>query len=252
MATSSQAGRNGIICGMARTVFLVRHGQASFGKADYDQLSPTGHQQARALGESLRRRGWAPDRIVCGTMKRHRQSVAEILVGAQLDDTQSHDTAELEIDYDPAWNEMDHVEVITGFRPAYRNMLVMKADMVRTLRPRAAFEDMFLQAITRWAGGEHDEDYAETFEGFTTRVSGALESLVGADGERTLVVSSIGVIAWLVTGLLGGQPEPTWRELSMAGFNTGVTRLQIDKTGPHLLTFNEISHLEVATLVTNR
>lgn len=234
---------------MTRSVFLVRHGQASFGKADYDQLSPIGRQQARALGESFQRREWRPDRIVCGSMKRHQQTVAEIMAGAQWGEGPEPD-----VDSDPAWNELDHVEVITGYKPAYRNMLVLKADMVRTLRPRAAFEDMFVNAILRWAGGEHDEDYSETFEAFTDRVTRALDGLVASaqEGERTLVVSSIGVIAWVVTRLLGGQTDPMWRELSMAGYNTGVTRLQIDKSGPHLLTFNEISHLEIARLLTHR
>ncbi|MFP2905716.1 histidine phosphatase family protein [Pyxidicoccus sp. 3LFB2] len=37
-------------------VYLVRHGQASFGAADYDQLSETGLAQARVLGETLRPR----------------------------------------------------------------------------------------------------------------------------------------------------------------------------------------------------
>ena len=32
------------------TLYLVRHGQASFGADDYDQLSPLGHQQALRLG----------------------------------------------------------------------------------------------------------------------------------------------------------------------------------------------------------
>ena len=231
---------------MTSSVFLVRHGQASFGKADYDQLSPIGRQQARALGESFERREFRPDRIVCGSMKRHQQTVAEIMAGARFED--------LEVDSDPAWNELDHVEVITGYKPAYRNMLVLKADMVRTLRPRAAFEDMFVNAILRWAGGEHDEDYSETFGAFTDRVTRALDSLMetAQEGQRTLVVSSIGVIAWVVTRVLGGRTDPTWRELSMAGYNTGVTRLQLDKSGPHLLTFNEISHLEIARLLTHR
>ncbi len=235
---------------MTRSVFLVRHGQASFGKSDYDQLSPTGHEQARVLGESLRRRGWRPDRIVCGSMKRHRQTVAQIMVGAGWEST--IEAAPSIVDTDPAWNEMDHVEVITGYRPAYRNMLVLKADMVRTLRPRAAFEEMFVSAILRWASGEHDADYGETFTQFTERVTGALDEVVGREDERTLVVSSVGAIAWLATTLLGGSTEPTWRELSMAGYNTGVTRLQVDRGRAHLLTFNEISHLEVAGLVTNR
>ena len=34
-------------------LFLVRHGQASFGADDYDRLSPTGHEQSRLLGEYL-------------------------------------------------------------------------------------------------------------------------------------------------------------------------------------------------------
>ena len=38
------------------TLYLVRHGQASFGADDYDQLSPLGHQQAVRLGEYLRQR----------------------------------------------------------------------------------------------------------------------------------------------------------------------------------------------------
>ena len=38
-------------------ILLVRHGQASFGAADYDQLSPTGHEQSRVLGAALAARG---------------------------------------------------------------------------------------------------------------------------------------------------------------------------------------------------
>ena len=43
-----------------RTLLLVRHGQASFGKSDYDRLSPGGHRQARLLGADLARRGLRP------------------------------------------------------------------------------------------------------------------------------------------------------------------------------------------------
>ena len=38
-------------------LFLVRHAQASFGKADYDQLSELGVNQSRWLGEYFRRQG---------------------------------------------------------------------------------------------------------------------------------------------------------------------------------------------------
>ena len=39
------------------TLYLVRHGQASFGAADYDNLSELGHRQAVRLGEYWRERG---------------------------------------------------------------------------------------------------------------------------------------------------------------------------------------------------
>ena len=36
------------------TLYLVRHGQASFGADDYDNLSPLGHQQSQRLGVYFR------------------------------------------------------------------------------------------------------------------------------------------------------------------------------------------------------
>ena len=65
-----------------RSVWLVRHGQASFGKSDYDNLSETGHEQAYLLGKHFAAHGVAPSLIVSGSMKRHRQTLAEIAAGA--------------------------------------------------------------------------------------------------------------------------------------------------------------------------
>lgn len=228
-----------------RSVLLVRHGQASFGKSDYDNLSELGHRQARLLGEDLARRGWTPDRIVCGSMKRHRQTLAEIAVGAGWD----HD---LEVDGD--WNELDHEAVIRVYKPAYKNMLVLKADMVRTLRPREAFEAMFVAAMERWAGGEHDADYPEPYPVFRDRVDTALARVLEAPEAKQLVVSSVGAISHVAASLLAeGSPE-AWRGFSLSGVNTGVTRLAIDKRGPKVLSFNEIGHLDAdpVHLVTQR
>jgi len=35
------------------SIYLVRHGQASFGSANYDELSDRGRRQSRILGEYL-------------------------------------------------------------------------------------------------------------------------------------------------------------------------------------------------------
>ena len=39
------------------TLYLVRHGQASFGADDYDKLSDLGHRQCVRLGEYFRDKG---------------------------------------------------------------------------------------------------------------------------------------------------------------------------------------------------
>ena len=56
------------------TVLLVRHGQASFGAADYDVLSATGQKQSELVGEALSRAGVAPDRILAGTLRRQQDT----------------------------------------------------------------------------------------------------------------------------------------------------------------------------------
>lgn len=47
-------------------ILLVRHGQASWGSADYDVLSPLGEKQSAVLGEALAARGITPDLLVRG------------------------------------------------------------------------------------------------------------------------------------------------------------------------------------------
>ena len=56
------------------TLLLVRHGQASFGATDYDNLSERGHEQSRRLGEWLLRGGHRFEAVVVGGMRRHQQT----------------------------------------------------------------------------------------------------------------------------------------------------------------------------------
>ncbi len=66
------------------TLYLVRHGQASFGADDYDQLSPLGRRQSVRLGEYWRERGMTFDAVITGTLKRHRQTWEGIAEGLGL------------------------------------------------------------------------------------------------------------------------------------------------------------------------
>ena len=68
-------------------IYLVRHGQASFGAENYDKLSELGFKQAVLLGEYWKRRDMSFDAIYMGDMVRHRETAEGILQG--LDVTQN-------------------------------------------------------------------------------------------------------------------------------------------------------------------
>ena len=63
------------------TLYLVRHGQASFGADDYDVLSPLGHQQSRRLGEYFKQKGVHFEAALTGTLNRQVQTFAGICEG---------------------------------------------------------------------------------------------------------------------------------------------------------------------------
>jgi phosphohistidine phosphatase SixA len=56
---------------------LIRHGQANSAandEAGYDRLSELGHQQARWLGDWLRAHEAPFDRVLMGSLRRHRET----------------------------------------------------------------------------------------------------------------------------------------------------------------------------------
>jgi len=63
------------------TLYLVRHGQASFGADDYDQLSELGERQSVRLGEYFAERAIHFDGLIAGTLRRHKQTLDGILRG---------------------------------------------------------------------------------------------------------------------------------------------------------------------------
>jgi len=60
-------------------ITMIRHGQASFGKPDYDRLSAIGIRQAQITGRHLADTGRCFDAIYCGRMQRQKQTAEELL-----------------------------------------------------------------------------------------------------------------------------------------------------------------------------
>lgn len=221
-------------------IYLIRHGQADFGADDYDRLTDRGVAQSRRLGAALRAAGLADSapRLVCGSLLRHRDTARHCLTAMGLNRVPEEQ---------PAWNEFDHLAVLRAAWPAYGDPGALREALRHEESPRAAFQQLFDQAVARWTGGEHDADYAEPWPAFQARCRAALAALAeGPDRRRdVLVFTSGGPIAAVVQEQLRLATAQAIG-LNWMLVNTGITKLIIGRTGPRLSTLNGHAHLEQA------
>lgn len=214
---------------MSRIV-LVRHGQASFAADDYDRLSPLGHRQGEATGAWLAETGVAPGRVLAGGLSRQRDTATALVRAAGWP---------LDVEIDVRWNEYDHEAVLTAYRPREQ----IRAEVMAAADPNAAFAAIHDAALVGWldpAAAGYDEPYAA----FASRVTGVFGELAAAvePADDLVVVTSGGVIAVLVTHLLGGGAE-TWKRVQRVAVNGAATHVRVGARGIHLMSFNEASHL---------
>jgi broad specificity phosphatase PhoE len=219
-------------------IYLVRHGQASFGADDYDQLSPLGQEQAKSLGEWINDCGLTVSAIATGTQKRHRQSAAACSTACPTQEP-------LRWQEDAGFNEFDHHEVLVRHSPEFAEAGRLTEFLARDGNPRRAFQQIFSQAVARWTGGKHDGEYTESFAAFRKRVWAALRQLVDAPGTapELWVFTSGGTISAIVQELLA-IPDERIFELNWTLVNTGVTKL-LHRPGKLSLSYvNSQAHLE--------
>jgi broad specificity phosphatase PhoE len=207
-------------------LLLVRHGQASFGAADYDQLSALGEEQSRLLGVSLAARGVRPDVLLRGSMKRHRQTATAAVAGAGWD---------AEVVEDADWDEFDHLTTPGG------SVLFEELE-------GESYDDRvtrFDASIDRWASGRHDDEYRESFPTFQARVTAAAERVLERlEPKQTAVVfTSGGPVSWVTATLVDGG-LPAWARLSRVVVNSSVTKVLAGRRGTNLISFNDHGHLE--------
>jgi broad specificity phosphatase PhoE len=211
-------------------ILLVRHGQASFGADDYDNLSPTGHEQSRVLGAALAARGLTADVVVAGEMRRHAQTADEVLGGSGW-------TADVSVD--AGWNEFDHLQVLD----VHGQPTTAEGES-----EKLAFQRWFEEATLSWTSGRHDESYDESFPAFASRVGAALGRLVDGLGPKdtAVVLTSGGPIAWAVASLLAEDDRvrtDLWLRLNPVSVNTGVSTVVRGSRGTTLVSFNAHDHL---------
>ncbi len=211
------------------TLYLVRHGQASFGAADYDQLSPLGQRQSVRLGQYWRERGMAFDAVITGTLKRHRQTWEGIAEGLGLT---GHEVLPW-----PGLNEYDSEALIATIHPEK----LPKADTPEMYRQHFR---LLRDGLGAWMQGKAAPAGMPSYVDFLAGVTTALDHVRGKHhGAKVLVISSGGPIATAVGHVLG-TPAAATIELNLRIRNTAVTEFAFTPKRHMLVTYNTLPHLD--------
>ncbi|MGE8539387.1 MAG: histidine phosphatase family protein [Acinetobacter sp.] len=220
------------------TIYLIRHGQASFGAESYDKLSPNGELQAKLLGHYFDEILKEAPYVVAGSMQRHQQT-------AQLALAECFPESELMTD--SAWNEFNHQQVFAQYEPRFNQPELLKEDVSQHANPRAYLSKIFEGAIERWTGGDYHHEYEESWPDFKQRVETALQHLCDDLAERkpryAVVFTSGGVISVAAGKILGLSPNKTFA-LNWAIANTSMTTLRLVGNEPQLLSLNEHHYIK--------
>jgi broad specificity phosphatase PhoE len=150
---------------------------------------------------------------------------------------------------DPGFDEYDSADVMVRHRPDLADPASIRRFISGSDDPRRAFQAVFARAVERWASGEHDADYRESWSAFRARSIAALERAVASAGasQDVLVFSSGGPIAAICQHALG-LPDRRAFELSWSLVNSSVTRLLYRPGRITLHALNAYPHLESASL----
>lgn len=219
-------------------IFLLRHGQASFGAEDYDRLSEQGESQVRLLGEHLGRLKISFDAVYSGNMRRQQDSariLLEAMGGANAP----------EIQVVPHFDEFAHLPVLREYLGMLQREHGKSVDIERLRGDRRFFQQVFDAATREWVADRLQADDMEPWQAFCARVSEGLGSIRSTHigGKRVLVSTSAGAISVAVQGILG-IPHEDALKLAWVIANSSLTRILYHEERISVAAFNSLTHLE--------
>lgn len=225
------------------SIYLIRHGQASFGAENYDVLSPIGFQQSAALGDYLDQLGIRFDRCIAGELSRQRDTASATLQRMRA----GQPSKELPVEIDAAFNEFLADEVI---RAHMDDLLAVEPEALQIFRNaadhRAEFQRLFRYVIQRWVSGEHEKKGLQSWQSFVDQVQAGLRRVLTSAGtkDNIAIITSGGTITALLQLVIGVPPIKAF-ELNWQIVNTSVSRLKFRNQDVALASFNSHVHLEL-------
>ncbi len=240
------------------TLYLVRHGQASFGAADYDVLSDVGAVQAHHLGAAWAERGVHLDAVYTGPRKRHADTTEHMMTGAREHGVDYPSTEYLDdLDEYPAFKLLSHwMPVLSAEDPEFQALMSGGKGHENNAGPGKGprFERAFRFIMDRWASGELDRDSLETFAHFRERVCRGLRHIMDVQGRgKTIAVITSGGPICMALQMALSLDDHIAIQQGWVIVNGSVSEFRYrDSSALTLVRFNLCDHLRDLSLLTYR
>lgn len=220
------------------TLYLVRHGQASFGSDDYDRLSDLGRRQADVVGEYFRECGIVLDGAYCGHLRRQRDTAERVLAAQPRPVSLSADER-----FDEVRND-EHLEHLLPI--VLRDNPRLQAVVDRGLSSSKDYQKVIDAVFNYWVSPACDVPAIQSWAAYAGGVRDALGELARREGSgKTLALfTSGGTIATIVSQVLGLDGSHAYRFYEPV-FNCSVTQLLYSGERMSLSYFNDCSFLRV-------
>lgn len=225
-------------------IYLIRHGQASFGAADYDQLSDKGYEQARMLGACWKNFS-TENKLYSGDLLRHIQTFENFQKGVKHKD--------MSITINSGFNEFDHVDILKNYNDQWSDFSKMSEHFARQSQANKKLQKEFSLALAKWVACNEKGQYKELWSEFKQRCITALNEVINqhleskqqddsTKGKDIFIFTSGGTISILIQHILKLTDQQTL-EINQQLRNTCVTKLLFSKNNLSVDYFNNYSHL---------
>jgi broad specificity phosphatase PhoE len=220
------------------TLYLIRHGQASFGAANYDKLSELGCRQARVVGECFRDTGIHFDAVYSGDLSRQRET-ARLAIASQ--------PLEVSHKIDSRLNEIQNEEQLEYLIPeVIKSDPAVAALVEKGLGDSKDYQKVIDAVFNYWVSPACDEPRIQSWSDFSNGARQAIADIMREQGSGKTVgiFTSGGTLATIVAQVLGLGAEQTY-QLYEPIFNCSVTQLFYNRSKVSLSYFNDCSFLRV-------
>lgn len=222
-------------------ITIVRHGQASFGADDYDQLSALGKKQALALGDYFVKQKRTFDSIYLGDLKRHKQTLDQIQKAFQLKDIVLPQATVL-----PGLNEHHGPRIVRKHFEKLKKEDSPMGEWARAFEPQKGASPKYFRYYNKitsaWSKGEIQDEEIESWSDFRLSVESALSRIRSENkgSKNILVVSSGGPLSVFVGTSFVAKNEDI---MSMAQlvYNCAYAQLLYSGERINLQSFNRLA-----------